>query len=69
MLFSTQKYKDCSVQTYNFPVLFYECETWYFTLREEHRLRVFDNRVLRKIFGSEGRGKKGVEAITYRGAL
>jgi hypothetical protein len=27
------------------------CETWSLTLREEHRLRVFENRVLRKIFG------------------
>jgi len=33
------------------PVVLYGCETWYFTLREEHRLRVFQNRVLRKIFG------------------
>jgi hypothetical protein len=27
------------------------CETWSLTLREEHRLRVFKNRVLRRIFG------------------
>ena len=33
------------------PVVFYGCETWSLTLREEHRLRVFENRVLRKIFG------------------
>jgi hypothetical protein len=33
------------------PVAFYECETWSLTLREEHRLRVFENRVLRRIFG------------------
>jgi hypothetical protein len=26
-------------------------ETWFLTLREEHRLRVFENRVLRRIFG------------------
>jgi hypothetical protein len=32
------------------PVL-YGCETWAFTLKEEHRLRVFENRVLRRIFG------------------
>jgi hypothetical protein len=32
------------------PVLLYGCETWSLTLREEHRLRVFENRVLR-IFG------------------
>jgi hypothetical protein len=29
----------------------YGCETWYVTLREEHRLRVFENRVLRGMFG------------------
>jgi hypothetical protein len=29
----------------------YGCETWSLALREEHRLRVFENRVLRKIFG------------------
>jgi hypothetical protein len=37
-----------------FPILIqyvYGCETWCLTLREEHRLRVFENRVLRRIFG------------------
>jgi hypothetical protein len=33
------------------PVVLYECETWSLTFRDEHRLRVFENRVLRKIFG------------------
>jgi hypothetical protein len=33
------------------PVVLYGCETWSPTLREEHRLRVFENRVLRRIFG------------------
>jgi hypothetical protein len=33
------------------PVVLYGCETWFLTLREEHRLRVFKNRVLRRIFG------------------
>jgi hypothetical protein len=33
------------------PVILYECETWSLTLMEEHRLRVFENRVLRRIFG------------------
>jgi hypothetical protein len=32
-------------------VVLYGCETWSLTLKEEHRLRVFENRVLRKIFG------------------
>jgi hypothetical protein len=33
------------------PAMLYGCETWSLTLGEEHRLRVFDNRVLRRIFG------------------
>jgi hypothetical protein len=33
------------------PVVLYGCETWSLTLREEHRLRVSDNRELRRIFG------------------
>jgi hypothetical protein len=32
-------------------VVLYGCETWSLTLREEHKLRVFGNRVLRRIFG------------------
>jgi hypothetical protein len=32
-------------------VVLYGCETWSLTLREEHRLRVFEDRVLRRIFG------------------
>jgi hypothetical protein len=33
------------------PVVLYGYETWSLTLREEHRLRVFENRVLRRVFG------------------
>jgi hypothetical protein len=33
------------------PMVVYGCETWSLTLREEHRLRVFENRVPRRIFG------------------
>jgi hypothetical protein len=33
------------------PVMLYGCKTWSLTLREEHRLRVFKNKVLRRIFG------------------
>jgi hypothetical protein len=33
------------------PVVLYGCETWSLTLSEERRLRVFENRVLRRIFG------------------
>jgi hypothetical protein len=32
-------------------VVLYGCETWSLTLRKEHRLRVFENRVLRRVFG------------------
>ena len=38
-------------RTINLPVVLYGCETWSLTLREERRLRVFENRVLRGIFG------------------
>jgi hypothetical protein len=33
------------------PVILYECETWFLTEGEEHRLRVFVNRALGRIFG------------------
>jgi hypothetical protein len=33
------------------PVVLHECETWSLTLREDHRVRVFENKVLRRIFG------------------
>jgi hypothetical protein len=33
------------------PMILYGCENWSLTLREEHRPRVFENRVLRRIFG------------------
>jgi hypothetical protein len=33
------------------PVVLYGCETWSLTLREERRLRVFENRLLRRVFG------------------
>ena len=38
--------------------MLYDCETWSFTLREECRLRVFENRILRRIFGPM-RGENG----------
>jgi hypothetical protein len=33
------------------PLALHRCETWSLTLREDHRLGVFENRVLRRIFG------------------
>jgi hypothetical protein len=40
------------------------CETWSLTLKEERRLRVFENRVLRRIFGSK-RDEVTGEGINY----
>jgi len=48
--FAIQKLKIKMYRTIILPVVLYGCETWSLTLREERRLRVFENRVLR-IFG------------------
>jgi hypothetical protein len=40
-------------------VVLYGYETWSLTLREERRLRVFENRVLRKVFGPKRGGVTG----------
>jgi hypothetical protein len=45
--------KDQDIQNYNFACCFYGCETWSLTLREERRLSVFENRVLRGISGGK----------------
>ncbi|KAJ4438175.1 hypothetical protein ANN_14114 [Periplaneta americana] len=45
---------SCNVEyKYYITGCFYGCETWTLTLREEQRLRVFENKVLRKIFGAK----------------
>jgi hypothetical protein len=49
--FAVQNIKIKIYRTIILPVVMYGCETWSLTLREEHRLRVFENRVLRKVFG------------------
>jgi hypothetical protein len=41
------------------PVVLYGCETWSLTLREERTLRVFENRVLRRVFGPKRDGVTG----------
>jgi hypothetical protein len=46
--------KNTKIRVYRtiiLPVVLYGCETWSLTLREEQKLRVFENRVLRRIFG------------------
>jgi hypothetical protein len=52
--FFSSAVKNIKIRIYKttiLPVVLYGCETWSLTLREEHRLRVFENRVLRRIFG------------------
>jgi len=56
LLFSSALSKNLKIKIYRIiilPVVLYGCETWSLTLKEEHRLRVFENRVLRRIFGPE----------------
>ena len=53
MLSSRLLSKKLKVKTSKAIILLYGCETWSLTFREEHRLRVFENKVLRKIFGSK----------------
>ena len=49
--FAIQKLKIKAYRTIILPVVLYGCETWSLTLTEERSLRVFENRVLRRIFG------------------
>jgi hypothetical protein len=54
LLSSSLLSKNVKIKIYRtiiLPVVLYGCETWSLTLREECRLRVFENRVLRRIFG------------------
>jgi hypothetical protein len=54
LLFSRLISKNLKIIIYKtviLPLVLHGCETWSLTLREEHRLRVFENRVLRRIFG------------------
>jgi len=54
LLSSSLLSKNLKIKIYRtiiLPGVLYGCETWSLTLREEHRLRVFENRMLRRIFG------------------
>jgi hypothetical protein len=42
-----------------FPVVLYRCETWSLTFREERRLRVLENRLLRRIVGPKREEVRG----------
>ena len=45
--------KNLNIKIYRSVIVWYVCETWSLTLREERKLRVFENRVLRRLFGSK----------------
>jgi len=60
--FQSKNLKIKIYKTIILPVVLYGCETWSLTLREERRLRVFENRVVRKIFGP----KKGEVTREWR---
>jgi len=47
----SKNFKIKIYRTIILPVVLYGCETWSLELREEHRLRVFEDRVLRRLFG------------------
>jgi hypothetical protein len=54
--------KNVKVRIYKtiiLPVVLYGCETWSLTAREKHKLWVFENRVLRRIFGPKRDGVMG----------
>ena len=57
LLSKNLKIKIC--RTIILPVVLYGCEAWSLTLREERKLRVFENMVLRRIFGLRRDGVKG----------
>jgi hypothetical protein len=54
LLSSSLLYKNLKIKIYiiiTFSVVLYGCETWSLILREERRVRVFENRMLSRIFG------------------
>ena len=62
ILSSSLLYKNLKIKIYRtiiLPVVLYGCETWSLILRQERRLNVFENRVLRGIFGAKRDGVTG----------
>jgi hypothetical protein len=53
-LYKNEKIRIC--KTLILPVVLCGCEMWSLTLRKEHELKVFENRVLRRIFGPKRDG-------------
>ena len=61
LLSSSLLSKNLNIKIYRtiiLPVVLYGCEAWSLTVREEHKLRAFENRVLRRIFGPNRRVEK-----------
>ena len=72
LLSSSLLFKNLKIKIYRtiiLHVVLYGCETWSLTLREKHRLRVFENRVLRRIFGTKGDGVTGEWRKLHNGEL
>jgi hypothetical protein len=65
---ATLEGQNCELSfTFSPPVVLYGCENWSLALSDEHRLRVFENRVLRRIFGPKrDEGTGGWENCTTR---
>jgi len=71
LLSSSLLSKNLKIKIYRtiiLPVVLYGCETWSLTLREECRLKVSENRVLRRIFRPKRDEVTGMEKTTSRGA-
>ena len=63
LLSSSLLSKNLKIKMYRtiiLPVVLYGCGPWSLTLREERRLRVFENKVLRRIFGPKRDKVKGI---------
>ena len=62
LLFFSSLSKNIKIKMYGtiiLSVVLYGCETWSLTLKEEGRLRVFENRMLKRIFGPKRDGVTG----------
>jgi hypothetical protein len=72
LLSSSLLSKNTKIKIYRsiiLPVVLYGCETWSLTLSEEHRLRFFENRVLRRIFGPKRNEVTGEWRRLHNGEL
>ena len=65
----SKKLKVNTYKTIILAIVLYDCETWSIILREEHRLRMFENKVLRMIFGAKRDGNTGEWRQLYNAEL